>query len=97
MKMIYNPISFVKLVQTNLGGNYEPIMGICEKIFIINLHNLQMLFMLWIKYKLSECLASLHKYEGPQWKNFWRRFCPGPQTRGHSGPVTPQIFFLHQI
>jgi len=46
MKMIYNPISFVKLVQTNLGGNYEPIMGICEKIFIINLHNLQMLFML---------------------------------------------------
>jgi len=40
------PNSFVKLVQKNLIGNYEPIMGICGKIFIINLHNLQMLFML---------------------------------------------------
>jgi len=34
----------VKLVQKILFGNYEPIMRICEKIFIINLHNLQMLF-----------------------------------------------------
>jgi len=50
MKMIYDPISFVKLFQKIFGGNYEPIMGICEKIFIINLHNLQMLFMLWITY-----------------------------------------------
>jgi len=37
--MIYDPISFVKLVQ-------NIIMGICGKIFVINLHNLQMLFML---------------------------------------------------
>jgi len=40
------PNSFVKLAQKSLVGNYEPIMRICEKIFIINLHNLQMLFML---------------------------------------------------
>jgi len=46
MRMIYNPISFAKLVQKILGGNYEPIMGIFEKIFIVNLHNLQMLFLL---------------------------------------------------
>jgi len=46
MTMIYDPIRFVKLVQTFLVGNYEPIMRICGKIFIINLHNLQMLFML---------------------------------------------------
>jgi len=46
MKMIYDSISFVKLVQTNLGVNYEPIIGIGEKIFITNLHNLHMLFML---------------------------------------------------
>jgi len=98
MKMIYNPISFVKLVQKILGGNYEPSMGICEKIFIINMHNLQMLFMLWIKYKLSECLASLHKDEGPQWKTFWRRFCPGPQTRGAFGSsYPPNLFCVHQI
>jgi len=51
------PIPFVKLVQNILVGNYECIMGICGKIFIINLHNLQMLFMLWIEYKFSECLA----------------------------------------
>jgi len=46
MTMIYDPIPFVKLVQKVLVGNYEPIMGICGKIFIINLRNLQMLFML---------------------------------------------------
>jgi len=48
MTMIYDSIPFVKLVQKILpvGGNYEPIMGICREIFIINLHNLQMLFML---------------------------------------------------
>jgi len=46
MAMIYNPIPFVKLVQKIFVGNYEPIMGICGKIFIINLHNLQMLFSL---------------------------------------------------
>jgi len=46
MTMIYDPIPFVKLVQNILFGNYESVMGICGKIFIINLHNLQMLFML---------------------------------------------------
>jgi len=35
MTMIYNPISFVKLVQKFLVGNYEPIVGICGKIFIM--------------------------------------------------------------
>jgi len=48
MTMIYDPISFVKLVPKILVRNYEPIMGFCGKIFIIHLHNLQMLFMLWI-------------------------------------------------
>jgi len=43
--MIYDPIPFVKLVQKILG-NYEPIMRICGEIFITNLHNLQMLFIL---------------------------------------------------
>ena len=32
-------------------------MGLCDKIFIINLQNLQMLFMSWIEHKYSECLA----------------------------------------
>jgi len=35
MTMIYHPIPFVKLVQKSLVGNYEPIMGIGEKIFIM--------------------------------------------------------------
>ena len=64
MTTIYDPIPFVKLVQTILVGNYDPIVGICGKMFIINLHILQMLFTLWIKYKFSECLAPLHKHEG---------------------------------
>jgi len=46
MTMIYDPNPFVKLVQKFLFGNYESIIGICGKIFIINLHNLQMLFTL---------------------------------------------------
>jgi len=46
MTKIYDPIPFVKLVQKILVVNYEPIMRICGEIFISNLHNLQMLFML---------------------------------------------------
>ena len=94
MTMIYDPISFVKLVQKNLVGNYEPIMHICGKIFTINLHDLQMQFMLWIKYEFSECLAPLLKYEG-QWNTFWRQFCPGPQTwTGIRGQFSPNFFAL---
>jgi len=44
--MIYDPIPFIKLVQKILVGNYEPIMGICEKIFVNNLHNLHLQIML---------------------------------------------------
>jgi len=46
MTMIYDPIPFVKVVQIFVFGDYEPIMDICRKIFVIKLHNLQMLFML---------------------------------------------------
>jgi len=46
MTMIYDPIPIVKLVQKCLIGNYESIMGICVKIFLTDLHNLQMLFMM---------------------------------------------------
>jgi len=58
MTTICDRIPF-KLVQKILAGlgNYEPIMGICGKLWIINFHNLQMLSMLRIKYKFSECLA----------------------------------------
>jgi len=46
MTMISGPIFFVKLVRKILVGNYEPIIGICGKIFIINLYNLQTLLIL---------------------------------------------------
>jgi len=46
MTTIYGPIPFAKLVQKSLVGNYEPIVGICRKMFIINLRNLQMLYTL---------------------------------------------------
>jgi len=35
MTIIYYPIPF-KLVQKILVGNYEPIMRICGKIYIVN-------------------------------------------------------------
>ena len=38
--------------------------------------------------------SPLHKYEGPQWKTFWRRFCPGTQTRGGFEGSYRQIFFV---
>jgi len=68
-------------------------MGICGKIVIIDLHNLQMLFMLLIKYIFFECLSPLHKHEGLQWKTFWRRFRPCPQIWGTFVTVTPKYFF----
>ena len=70
--MTDDSIAFVKFIQKKFVRNYKPIVGVCGKIFIINLHNLQMLFMLWIKYKFSECLALLHKHEGPQWQWYVR-------------------------
>jgi len=94
MTMIYDPIPFVKLVRKCLVGNYEPIMGICGKLFIINLHNLQMLFMLWIKNTFLECLAPLHKHEDPQWKTFRRRSAQARRHGGAFGGSYPQIFFV---
>jgi len=37
----------------------------------------------------------MHKHEGPQWKTFWRRFCPLADTVGveHWGQF-PQISFV---
>jgi len=67
-------------------------MGICGKIFIINLHNLQMLFMLWNKYTFSECLAPLHKHEGALWKTFGDGSVQARRHGGHSGAVTPNLF-----
>jgi len=68
-------------------------MGLCDKIFIINLQNLQMLFMSWIENKYSECQDPLHTQEAPKWKIFWRRFYPGRQTRGGNRGRPPQILF----
>ena len=52
------PNSLVKLVQKSLVGNYEPIMHVCGKIFKTNLHNLKMLFMLWMKNEIIRMLAT---------------------------------------
>jgi len=88
MTWFYDPIHFVKLVQKILV-EYERIMGICGKIFIIYLHNLQMLFMLWIKYKFSECLATLHKHEGPDGRLSGDS---SAQARRHGGHLPPNLF-----
>ena len=91
--MICDPIPF-ELVQKNLpvGGHYEPIMGICGKIFMTNLHNLQMLFMLRIKNKFSECLTPCAKMKAPM-EDFLATVLPKPvDTVGYSGEVTPNLF-----
>ena len=91
MTMIYDPIPFINLVQKFLVGNYEHIMGICGKIFIINLHNLQMVSMLWIKYKFSECLAPLYKHEGPNGRISGDGSSQARRHEGHSGRLPPNL------
>ena len=94
MRMIYDPIPFLKLVQKILVGNYEPIMRICGKRFIINLHNLKMLLMLWIKNKFSECQVPLHQHEGHQWKTSGDGSAQARRHGGAFGGSNPQIFFV---
>ena len=93
MTMIYDPIPFVKLVQKILVGSYEPIMGICGKIYIINLHNLQMLFVLWIKNTFSEYLNPAQTWRSPM-EDFLAMVLPrSADTRAFGGSY-PQIFFV---
>ena len=93
MKMIYDPIRFVMLVEKNLVGNFEPIMRICGKIFAINLHNLQMLFMLWIKNKFSECLATCTNMKVPKGRLSGDGF-PSPADTGGIPGQLAQISFV---
>ena len=93
MTMLLQPNSFVKLVQKILVGNYEPIIGICRKIFIINLHHLQMLFMLRIKHKFSESLAPFHKHEAPNVKlSGYGSSQACRHGGGHSRALNPKSF-----
>ena len=92
MTMIYDPIPFVKLVQKFLAGNYKPIMGICGKIFIINLHSLQMVFMLWIKNKFSECLDPCTNMKAPNGRLSVDGSAQDRRHRGHSGQLPQNLF-----
>ena len=95
MTMTYDPSRFVKLFQKILVGNYEPIMG---KLFagkhLYNLHDLQLLFMLWIKDKFSECPTPLHKYEDPNGRLSGDGFAQARQHGAAFGGSYPQIFFV---
>ena len=96
--MIYDPIPFIKLVQKILVGNYEPIMRICGKIFTNNLHNLQMLFMLWIKNEFSECLAPPAQTWRSPMEDFLVTVLPRPAyTGGIRGQLPPNLFCAPQI
>ena len=92
MTMIYDPKPFVKLVQKFLVGKYEPLMGICGKIFIFNLHNVQKLFMLWIKYKFSECLDPCTKMKVPNGRLSGDSSAQACRHRGTFGDSNTQIF-----
>ena len=93
--MIYDPIPFVKAGSKIFSWKLWAycIMRICGKIFIFNLHNLQMLSMLWIKNKFSECLAPAQTWSPPV-EDFLATVLSRPaDTVGHSGAVTPKSFF----
>ena len=97
MTMIYDPISFVILVQIFLVGNYEPIMRMCGKIFIINLQTLQMLFMLWIKNKFSECLAPCTNMKVPNGRLSGDGSAQALSNGGIRGQLPPNLFCAPQI
>jgi len=68
-------------------------MGISRKIFMIYLHNLQMLFMLRIKYKFSECLAPCTNMKAPM-EDFLAAVLPRPADTGAFAGSYPRIFFV---
>ena len=94
MTMIYDPIPFVKLVQKILVGNYVPIVRICGKMFIINLHNLQMLFMLWIKNEFSECLTPCTNMKAPNGRLSGDGSAQARRHGGAFGGSYPKSFFV---
>jgi len=65
MTMICDPIPFVELVQKNLVGNYEPIMGVCGKIFII-FTICKCCSCCELNINFQNVIPLLHKHEGPQ-------------------------------
>jgi len=93
----YDPSPFVKLVQKVLVGNYEPIVDICEKIFIINLHNLQILFMLWTKYQFSEFLAGCTNMKPPLEDFLATVLSRSADTGVIRGQFSPNFFVYLQI
>ena len=93
MILTQNAIPFVKLVQQTVFGNYEPIMGIWGEIF--NLHNLQILFMLWIKYKFSECLAPCTNMKAYNGRLSGDCSAQARKHGVHSWTVTTKSFLFH--
>jgi len=70
------------------------IMGIYGKMFILDLHNLQMLFMLWIRYTFSACLVPCTSLNDSM-EDFLATVLPTAQAGthgGHSGTVSSKSF-----
>ena len=99
MTMIYVRHNSFYARSKKFSWKLRPYYGyLRENIYNEFVQSANILFMLWIKYKFLECLASpLHKHGGPQWKAFWRLFCPGSQTRGDSGQLPPNFLCLSKF
>ena len=62
-------------------------------MFIINLHDLQMLFIFWIKSKFSESLAPYTNMKASNGRLSGDVFSQAPKHGvRHSGAVTPNLF-----
>jgi len=97
MTMTYDSIPFVKLVQKILVGKYEPIMDIGRKISVIDLHNLQMLFMVWIKYNFSECLGPCTNMKAPNGRLSGDGSAQARRQGGIRGQLPSKSFSCPQI
>ena len=87
--MIYDPIPFVKLVQKISVGNDEPIMGICGKIFIINLLNLQMLLCCESNINIQKVWSPCTNMKAPQWKTLLATVL---RRTADTGQLRPNLF-----
>jgi len=92
--MILRLNSFCQARSKNFSWKLRAYVGICGKIFIINLHNLQILFILWIKNRLSECLAPAQILR-PLMEDFLATVLPKPADTGGIPEQLPPNLYVH--
>jgi len=101
MTMILRPNFFCQARSKNFSWKLRAYYGYLREVSTINFHNLQLLCMLWIKYKFSECLAPCTGMELCNGRLSGDGSVLARRHRGHSGTKTfcasPNFVVLRKI